>query len=155
MNQRMVSHRQTRSLLTKPRRRCAAVAASVNGAPRYRATDITQICYIGSIAGTFTGTQNIGPIHRAANWATDANGLIDQALVHPLQDALNYVAIGAGFLALVPGLEPMLVVAGAASLANAGISALEGSYMSAGMYAVTGLIPLAGFEAPSDILTLT
>ena len=33
---------------------------------------------------------------------------------------------------------------GAAILANAGISALEGSYFSAGMYAVTGLIPLAG-----------
>ena len=82
--------------------------------------------------------------NRAANWATDANGLIEQVLVHPLQEALNYVAMGAGFLALVPGLEPMLVVAGAASLANAGLSALEGSYMSAGMYAVTGLIPLAG-----------
>ena len=36
------------------------------------------------------------------------------------------------------------MVHGAASLANAGISALEGSYFSAGMYAVTGLIPLAG-----------
>jgi|GEM_PF-5886550 len=82
--------------------------------------------------------------NRNANWATDANNLIEQALVHPLQEGLNYVTMGAGFLALIPGLEPLMVVAGAASLANAGISALEGSYMSAGMYAVTGVIPFAG-----------
>jgi hypothetical protein len=94
-------------------------------------------------------TSNIAALAKAnanrnANWAADANNLIEQALVHPLQEGLNYVTMGAGFLALIPGLEPLMVVAGAASLANAGISALEGSYMSAGMYAVTGVIPFAG-----------
>ncbi len=60
----MVSHRQTDSLLTKPRQRCATVTASVKGAARCGAADITEIWSIGSI-------------HRAANWAIDANGLID------------------------------------------------------------------------------
>ena len=94
-------------------------------------------------------TSNIAALAKAnanrnANWAADANNLIEQALAHPLQEGLNYVTMGAEFLALIPGLEPLMVVAGAASLANAGISALEGSYMSAGMYAVTGVIPFAG-----------
>ena len=82
--------------------------------------------------------------NRTADWVKQANQDIANLLIKPLQTTINDVAMAAGFLALVPGLEPLMVVAGAASLLNAGISAMEGNYMSAGMYGVFALIPAGG-----------
>ena len=81
--------------------------------------------------------------NRTSDWVKQANQDIENLLVKPLQTAINEVAAAAGFLGLVPGLEPLLVVAGAANLLNAGISAMEGNYLSAGMYGVMGAIPFA------------
>ncbi len=83
--------------------------------------------------------------NRASTWATDANALILQVCITPLQSRLNDIAITAGLVGIA--FPPLLVVAGAANLVNAGISALEGNYLSAGIY-LAGALPLADFAAP-------